>query len=107
MTQREEDDEEENLYPLSIGELVQHALKQDSVYHFLSLLSLKVLIWNLDAFLFLSNLLDFQVFKKELLLLLPCFKFFFQTEMNVFQKPLQNTLIIIETSSIFLNRINF
>lgn len=56
-----EEDEEEKKYITNLYELFQHFINVDSVYHHLGLLSLKVIIWNLDIYIYLINLLDFQV----------------------------------------------
>lgn len=61
----EDKSEEDREYVSNLHELFQAFLNVDSPYHHLGLLSLKVLIWNLDIYLYLLNLLDFQVNSSE------------------------------------------
>ena len=61
MTSSEEKPEDENTYPLNLNELIQHSINSDSQYHYLSLLSLRTIIWNLDIFIYLSNFLNIEV----------------------------------------------
>ena len=55
------EDEEKQDYPVSLYDLYQHCLKSESCYHYVSLITLKSTVWNLDIFIFLLCLLDFQV----------------------------------------------
>lgn len=55
------DNNEEKDYPSNLSELLQAALNEDSRYHHLGLLSLNVVIWNIDIYVYLINLLNFQV----------------------------------------------
>lgn len=55
----ESDDEEKD--PSNLFELLQAAIDEDSIYHYLALLSLNTVIWNLDVCAYLLNLLNFQV----------------------------------------------
>ncbi|XP_014204749.1 protein broad-minded-like [Copidosoma floridanum] len=52
--------EDENEYVKNLPELFQRFADSDSPYHYLGLSALKILLWNLDVYLFLVNLLDFQ-----------------------------------------------
>ncbi|OXU24362.1 hypothetical protein TSAR_016811 [Trichomalopsis sarcophagae] len=52
--------EDSGEYLTNLYELFQHFIDIDSQYHHLGLLSLKVIIWNLDIYVYLINLLDFQ-----------------------------------------------
>ncbi|KYQ60140.1 Protein broad-minded [Trachymyrmex zeteki] len=54
----ESDDEEKD--PSNLFELLQAAIDEDSIYHYLALLSLNTVIWNLDVCAYLLNLLNFQ-----------------------------------------------
>ncbi|KYN21117.1 Protein broad-minded [Trachymyrmex cornetzi] len=56
----ESDNDEEKDYPSNLFELLQAAVDEDSIYHYLALLSLNTVIWNLDVCAYLSNLLNFQ-----------------------------------------------
>ncbi|XP_011062266.1 PREDICTED: protein broad-minded-like [Acromyrmex echinatior] len=56
----ESDNDEEKDYPSNLFELLQAALDEDSIYHYLALLSLNTIIWNLDVCVYLLNLLNFQ-----------------------------------------------
>lgn len=55
------DNNEEKDYPSNLYELLQAALNEDSRYHHLGLLSLNVVIWNIDIYVYLINSLNFQV----------------------------------------------
>ncbi|XP_070165433.1 protein broad-minded isoform X2 [Polyergus mexicanus] len=55
------DNNEEKDYPSNLSELLQAALNEDSRYHHLSLLSLNVVIWNIDICVYLINSLNIQV----------------------------------------------
>lgn len=55
------DNDEEKDYPSNLSELLRAAINQDSSYHHLGLLSLNTVIWNLDIYAYLENLLNFQV----------------------------------------------
>ncbi|KAL7287734.1 hypothetical protein TKK_0018119 [Trichogramma kaykai] len=46
--------------PTNLYEFFQHFMEIDSVYHQLGLMSLKTIIWNLDLYLYMLNLLNFQ-----------------------------------------------
>lgn len=61
MVNDSEDDEEDKDHISNLYELFQHFIDVDSPYHHLVLLSLKVILWNLDIYLYLYSLLDFQV----------------------------------------------
>jgi hypothetical protein len=54
-------EEKENKCPSNLHELLQTVTNIDSLYHHLGLLSFKVILWNLDIYIYLLNLLDFQV----------------------------------------------
>ncbi|KAG5324195.1 BROMI protein, partial [Acromyrmex heyeri] len=56
----ESDNDEEKDYPSNLFELLQAAIDEDSIYHYLALLSLNTVIWNLDVCAYLLNLLNFQ-----------------------------------------------
>ncbi|KAL6258490.1 hypothetical protein P5V15_010447 [Pogonomyrmex californicus] len=56
----ESDNNEEKDYPLNLSELLQAAINEDSTYHYLALLSLNTIIWNLDVCAYLLNSLNFQ-----------------------------------------------
>ncbi|XP_072745888.1 protein broad-minded [Anoplolepis gracilipes] len=60
MTNDSESDNEEKDYPSNLSELLQAVLNEDSRYHHLSLLSLNVVIWNIDICVYLINSLNFQ-----------------------------------------------
>ncbi|XP_078044991.1 protein broad-minded isoform X1 [Augochlora pura] len=51
---------EEQNYPLNLFELFQNAINPDSNYHYLGLLSLMTVIWNLNIRVYLIELLNFQ-----------------------------------------------
>ncbi|XP_018402534.1 PREDICTED: protein broad-minded-like, partial [Cyphomyrmex costatus] len=53
-------DNDEEKDPSNLFELLQAAIDEDSTYHYLALLSLNTVIWNLDACAYLLNLLNFQ-----------------------------------------------
>lgn len=55
------DNNEEKDYPSNLSELLQAALNENSRYHHLGLLSLNVVIWNIDIYVYLINLFNFQV----------------------------------------------
>ncbi|KAL2716528.1 protein broad-minded-like [Vespula squamosa] len=50
----------ENEIPYNLTELMQCSIKFDSVYHYLGLLSLNTIIWNLDIYIYLIEKLNFQ-----------------------------------------------
>lgn len=54
------DSKEENCHPIDLYELLQHSVNFDSPYHYLGLLSLNAVIWNLDVYIYLQNVLSFQ-----------------------------------------------
>lgn len=60
MTNDESNDEEKD-HLSNLSELLQAAVNEDSSYHYLGLLSLNTVIWNLDICAYLVNLLKFQV----------------------------------------------
>jgi len=55
------DDDEEKEYLPNLSELLQATTNEHSSYHHLGLLSLNAVIWNLDIYVYLLNLLNFQV----------------------------------------------
>lgn len=55
------DNDEEKDYPSNLSELLQAVIDKDSIYHYLALLSLNTVIWNLDVCAYLLNSLNFQV----------------------------------------------
>lgn len=61
MNDSELDNNEEKDYPSNLFELLQAVLNEDSRYHHLGLLSLNVVIWNIDICVYLINSLNFQV----------------------------------------------
>lgn len=52
---------EEHNYPLNLSELFNDSINPESNYHYLGLLSLNIVIWNLNICLYLLELLNFQV----------------------------------------------
>ncbi|KYM89657.1 Protein broad-minded [Atta colombica] len=56
----ESNNDKEKDYPSNLFELLQAAIDEDSIYHYLALLSLNTIIWNLDVCVYLLNLLNFQ-----------------------------------------------
>ncbi|KAF3430761.1 LOW QUALITY PROTEIN: hypothetical protein E2986_00218 [Frieseomelitta varia] len=56
---------EEHNYPLNLSELFNDSINPDSNYHYLGLLSLDIVIWNLNICLYLLELLNFQNKDKE------------------------------------------
>lgn len=61
MTNSQESYNEEHNYPLNLSELLNDSINPDSNYHYLGLLSLDIVIWNLNICLYLLELLNFQV----------------------------------------------
>ncbi|KMQ95913.1 transmembrane protein [Lasius niger] len=61
MNDSELDNNEEKDYPSNLFELLQAVLNEDSRYHHLGLLSLNVVIWNIDICVYLINSLNFQI----------------------------------------------
>ncbi|CAK9810663.1 Protein broad-minded [Anthophora quadrimaculata] len=51
---------EEHNYPLNLRELFNNSINPESNYHYLGLLSLDSVIWNLNICIYLIELLDFQ-----------------------------------------------
>lgn len=60
MVNDESDNDEEKDYLSNLSELLQAAVNEDSSYHYLGLLSLNTVIWNLDVCVYLLNSLNFQ-----------------------------------------------
>lgn len=54
----------EQNYPLNLPELFRDSVNPESNYHYLGLLSLNTVIWNLNIYVYLIELLDFQVLIK-------------------------------------------
>lgn len=52
---------EEHNYPLNLSQLFNDLVNRESNYHYLGLLSLNIVIWNLNICLYLLELLNFQV----------------------------------------------
>lgn len=48
-------------YPQSFCQLIEYSLINDTPYHYFSLLSLEVMIWNLDILVYLLHTYDLQV----------------------------------------------
>lgn len=61
MSTDETNSDDDICYPLNLSELYQHSVDSDSEYHYLSLLSTRAVIWNLDIYLFLENSLNLEV----------------------------------------------
>ena len=59
--QNEANKEEEDESPTNLQEFFQHFINIDSAFHYLGLMGLKNILWNLDIYVYLLNLLDFQV----------------------------------------------
>ncbi|XP_011498463.1 PREDICTED: protein broad-minded-like [Ceratosolen solmsi marchali] len=53
-------EEKENKHPSNLYEFFQNIINVDSSYHHLGLLTLKNILWNLDIYIYLLSLLDFQ-----------------------------------------------
>ncbi|XP_050576401.1 uncharacterized protein LOC126915612 [Bombus affinis] len=51
---------EEHNYPLNLSELFNDSINPESNYHYLGLLSLNIVIWNLNICLYLLELLNFK-----------------------------------------------
>ncbi|XP_043483226.1 protein broad-minded-like [Leptopilina heterotoma] len=60
MSTDETNSDDDICYPLNLSELYQHSVDSDSEYHYLSLLSTRAVIWNLDIYLFLENSLNLE-----------------------------------------------
>lgn len=58
---KESDNNEEQNYPVNLLELFKSSINSESNYHYLGLLSLNTVIWNLNICLYLLELLNFQV----------------------------------------------
>lgn len=50
-------------HPRSFCQLIKYSMIDDSPYHYLSLLSLEAMIWNLDILVYLLHAHDLQVKK--------------------------------------------
>lgn len=67
MSKNDSEDLEENNFLSNIYELLESIKTIDSPFHHLALLALKNVIWNLDIYIYLTNLFEFQVnFEKNL-----------------------------------------
>ncbi|XP_076749425.1 protein broad-minded [Xylocopa sonorina] len=63
---KESYDNEEHNYPLNLSELFNDSINPKSNYHYLGLLSLNTVIWNLNICLYLLEFLNFQNILLEL-----------------------------------------
>ena len=61
-----EDSNDENSFPRSLRDLIKYSTNIDSNYHYLGLLSINELIWNLDIKIYLLNAFNLQVSIKKL-----------------------------------------
>ncbi|XP_011298028.1 protein broad-minded-like [Fopius arisanus] len=63
----EEDSTEDTAgYPRNLGQLFKHSITIDSPFHYISLLSLETVIWNLDVLIYLMTRYDLQLKLLEL-----------------------------------------
>ncbi|XP_034171396.2 protein broad-minded isoform X1 [Osmia lignaria lignaria] len=63
---KKSDNNEELYYPVNLLQLFQSSINSESNYHYLGLLSLNTVIWNLNICLYLLELLNFQNILLEL-----------------------------------------